>query len=158
MNEAIRRFEQECRTKARKYPFFKGGDTIEVTCEYDESTKKTTQVFKGVVIQRRHPNTNGETFTVRKISDGVAIEKTFPILSQIITDIKIISLGKVRRARIFYIRHKKGKDSKIKTRFINKRNATLGINDYSAQGYAAAPVVKAAGGDGDAPAAGRNDK
>ncbi|MBQ2350360.1 MAG: 50S ribosomal protein L19 [Cytophagales bacterium] len=157
MNEAIRRFEQECRTKARKYPFFKGGDTIEVTCEYEESTKKTTQVFKGVVIQRRHPNTNGETFTVRKISDGVAIEKTFPILSQIITDIKIISLGKVRRARIFYIRHKKGKDSKIKTRFINKKNsnanATQGANDY-----AAAPVVKAAGGDGAAPAAGRNDK
>ena len=137
MNEDIRLFEQECRESIKKYPSFKAGDTIEVTCEYNEGAKKTTQVFKGIVIQRRHPNTNGETFTVRKISDGIAVEKIFSILSPTIKDIKLVSLGKVRRARIFYVREKQGKDSKIKTLF---KNATPIADINPAENNAAAPA------------------
>jgi large subunit ribosomal protein L19 len=135
MNEDIRLFEQECRESIKKYPSFKAGDTIEVICEYNEGAKKTTQVFKGIVIQRRHPRTNGETFTVRKISDGIAVEKIFSILSPMIKDIKLINHGKVRRARIFYVREKQGKDSKIQTLF---KNATPIANITPAENNAVA--------------------
>ena len=117
MNEGIRIFEKEITTRENKYPAFKAGDTISVLCEYEDGSKKQQQIFEGIVIQRRHPNTNGETFTIRKISDGVAVEKIFPLLSPSIKDIKIIKNGIVRRARIFYMRDKKGKDVKIKTKF-----------------------------------------
>ena len=117
MNEGIRIFEKE---RENKYPAFKAGDTISVLCEYEDGSKKQQQIFEGIVIQRRHPNTNGETFTIRKISDGVAVEKIFPLLSPSIKDIKIIKNSIVRRARIFYMRDKKGKDVKIKTKFVKK--------------------------------------
>lgn len=162
MNEDIRRFEQACREKIKKYPSFKAGDTVEITCEYDEGAKKTTQVFKGLVIQRRHPNTNGETFTVRKISDGIAVEKIFSILSPTIKDIKLVSRGKVRRARIFYIRNKKGKDSKVKTLFTNKNsnnlNAAPEVNVSRGDDAATPEVNVSRGDDAAAPVAGQQDK
>lgn len=120
MNEEIRIFEKEIATRENKYPVFRAGDTISVLCEYEDGSKKQQQFFEGIVIQRRHPNTNGETFTIRKISDGVTVEKIFSLLSPSIKDIKIIKKGIVRRARIFYMRDKKGKDVKIKTKFIKK--------------------------------------
>lgn len=133
MNEGIRIFEKEITTRENKYPAFKAGDTISVLCEYEDGSKKQQQIFEGIVIQRRHPNTNGETFTIRKISDGVAVEKIFPLLSPSIKDIKIIKNGIVSRARIFYMRDKKGKDVKIKTKFVKKNTKKEKIKEENKQ-------------------------
>lgn len=95
-------------------PAFKAGDTINVHVKITEGNKERIQQYQGVVIQRRNVNSNGETFTVRKISSGVAVERIFPILSPSIEKIELVRKGVVRRARIFYIRDKKGKAARIK--------------------------------------------
>lgn len=100
-------------------PDFKSGDTIEVTCEYEDGKKKTLQKFEGVVIQiKRSIDTSCFTFTVRKISNGVAIEKIFNIISPNIKSIKLKRRGDVRRARLYYIRDKKGKEANIKQKMV----------------------------------------
>lgn len=100
--------------KRKDVPAFKAGDTINVHVKITEGNKERIQQYQGVVIQRRNVNSNGETFTVRKISSGVAVERIFPILSPSIEKIELVRKGVVRRARIFYIRDKKGKAARIK--------------------------------------------
>ena len=118
MSELIKSIEAEHSAKRTLFPVFKAGDTISVHIKINEGKKERIQQFQGVVLQRRHPNTNGETFTVRKISDGIGVERIFPLLSPSIDKIELKQLGKVRRARLFYLRHKKGKAAKIKERII----------------------------------------
>ena len=99
--------------KANDLPSFSAGDTVTVYYKIKEGGKERTQLFKGVVIQRKGKNTT-ETFTVRKISSGVGVERIFPVLSPAVEKIEVNKEGSVRRARIFYLRGLTGKKARIK--------------------------------------------
>ena len=94
-------------------PEFSTGDEVKVYIRIIENKKERVQVFQGVVLQRRGGNVS-ETFTVRKISSGVGVEKTFPLHSPTITKIEVVRRGKVRRNKIFYLRERSGKSARIK--------------------------------------------
>lgn len=96
-----------------EFPEFLSGDTITVYYKIKEGNKERTQHFKGVVLQRRGSGTT-ETFTIRKMSGGIGVERIFPINSPILEKIEINKRGKVRRARIFYLRELTGKKARIK--------------------------------------------
>ena len=100
--------------KAARFPLFKAGDTITVTYRIKEGDKDRLQKFKGVVIQMSGSTPFTRTFTVRKISGGIGVERIFPYESPFIEDIEINKAGKVRRARIFYLRNLAGKKARIK--------------------------------------------
>ena len=100
----------------KSFPDFGAGDTINVHIKIKEGNKERIQQFQGTVLQRKNPGTNGETFTLRKNSDSIADEKIMPIISPSIEKIELVRKGKVRRARIFYLRDRKGKSAKIKER------------------------------------------
>jgi large subunit ribosomal protein L19 len=95
-----------------KVPEFGPGDTLKVHTKIKEGDKERVQVFEGVVIQRRGKGT-GETFTMRKMSGGVAVERVFPLHSPNVSKIQRVRQGKVRRAKIFYLRGLKGKSARI---------------------------------------------
>ncbi len=113
-DQLIREFEKEYKEKMASYPDFGAGDTINIAVKIKEGNKERIQNFQGTVIQRRNEGSNGETFTVRKISGGIGLERIFPIASPNIDTIQIIRKGKVRRARLFYLKGRKGKAAKIK--------------------------------------------
>lgn len=94
-------------------PGFKTGDTVKVHVRIIEGQKQRIQAFEGVVIRKRSTNSRAN-FTVRKISYGVGVERTFPLHSPIIEQIEVISRGKVRRSRLYYLRNLKGKKARIK--------------------------------------------
>jgi len=94
-------------------PQFQVGDTVKVHYKIIEGTRERTQVFQGVVI-RRHGASNRETFTVRKISFAVGVERTFPVNSPKIDKIEVLSRGKVRRAKLYFLRDKVGKAARLK--------------------------------------------
>ena len=94
-------------------PDFRAGDTVKVHVKVIEGSKERVQVFKGVVI-RRHGGGGGETFTVRKVSFGVGVERTFPVHSPNIAKIDVLTRGDVRRAKLYYLRDLRGKAAKIK--------------------------------------------
>lgn len=96
-------------------PPFRAGDTVKVFSRIREGDKERIQVFEGVVIRKRKGNT-GATFTVRKVSYGVGVEKIFPFHSPTIDKIEVISKGKVRRARLYYLRKLRGKAARLKER------------------------------------------
>ncbi len=93
-------------------PDFKAGDTVAVHVKVIEGDKERIQIFKGVVLQRRGAGIN-ETFTVRKVSDGVGVERVFPLHSPRIAKIEVVKRGRVRRAKIFYLRKLAGKAARI---------------------------------------------
>ena len=95
-------------------PDFKAGDTVNVYVKIVEGNKERIQLYQGVVIQRKNYGTPGESFTVRKISNGVGVERIFPVLSPSIDRIEVIRKGKVRRAKLYYLRGKHGKAARIK--------------------------------------------
>ena len=97
----------------REITSFKVGDTIRITIKVVEGNKERLQAFEGYVIARRGTSIR-ETITVRKISGGIGVERIFPLHSPIIEKIKVVKRGKVRRAKLYYLRHKKGKEAKIK--------------------------------------------
>jgi large subunit ribosomal protein L19 len=94
-------------------PDFKPGDTIKVHARIKEGEKERIQVFQGAVIRRRK-GTTGATFTVRKISYGIGVERIFPLHSPSIDKIEIVSRGKVRQGRLYYLRKLRGKAARIK--------------------------------------------
>ena len=96
-------------------PPFRAGDTIAVHVRIKEGDKERIQVFKGVVIRRRK-GTMDSSFTVRKISNGVGVERIFPSHSPIIDRVELVTEGRVRRARLYYLRHLRGKAAKVKTK------------------------------------------
>jgi large subunit ribosomal protein L19 len=98
-------------------PDFKVGDTVKVHVRIKEGEKERIQVFKGAVIRKRKGTTNA-TFTVRKVSYGVGVERIFPTNSPLIDKIEILAQGKVRRSRLYYIRKRHGKAARIKNRNI----------------------------------------
>ncbi len=99
----------------KEFPAFKAGDTVTVTYKIKEGNKERLQSFQGVVIQRKGGGPTA-TFTLRKISNNVGVERIFPIASPNIEEIKLMRRGAVRRARIFYLRGLKGKKARIKER------------------------------------------
>ena len=100
--------------KAAGYPQFKAGDTITVSLKIKEGDKERLQKFRGVVIQISGSTPFTKTFTVRKISGGVGVERIFPFQSPSIESIEVNKVGHVRRARIFYLRGLSGKKARIK--------------------------------------------
>jgi large subunit ribosomal protein L19 len=94
-------------------PGFKTGDTVKVYVRIIEGQKQRIQAFEGVVIRKRSGNSRSN-FTVRKVSYGVGVERTFPLHSPIIDKIEVISKGKVRRSRLYYLRGLRGKKARIK--------------------------------------------
>lgn len=94
-------------------PAFKSGDTVKVHVRIIEGQKERIQVFEGVVIRKRGGN-NRASFTVRKISRGVGVERTFPLHSPAIDKIEVVTKGKVRRSRLYYLRGLRGKKARIK--------------------------------------------
>jgi large subunit ribosomal protein L19 len=103
----------ESLTAVKEFPAFKAGDTVTVTYKIREGNKERLQNFQGVVLQRVGGGPT-ETFTVRKISGNIGVERIFPISSPFIENITINKRGRVRRARIFYLRKLKGKKARIK--------------------------------------------
>ncbi len=114
-NELLKFVEDQVEVKT--FPEFKAGDTITVTYKIREGGKERLQDFQGVVLQRVGGG-NTATFTVRKISSGIGVERIFPIASPFIDKIKVNKHGVVRRARIFYLRGLTGKKARIR----EKRN------------------------------------
>ncbi|MEM9897489.1 MAG: 50S ribosomal protein L19 [Bacteroidota bacterium] len=106
--------EQEYKETRSKIPSFSPGDTINVHYKIKEGNKERIQQFQGTVMQIKNANTNGETFTVRKVSGDIAVERIFPILTPNIDKIEVLRRGKVRRARLYYLRGRKGKSARIK--------------------------------------------
>ena len=102
--------------KAAEFPEFKAGDTITVTYRIKEGDKERDQKFRGVVIQMKGMDPFTKTFTVRKVSGGIGVERIFPFQSPFIDKIEVNKYGKVRRARIFYLRDLTGKKARIKER------------------------------------------
>jgi large subunit ribosomal protein L19 len=94
-------------------PGFKPGDTVKVHARIKEGEKERIQVFQGVVIRKRKGNT-GATFTVRKVSYGIGVERIFPLHSPSIDKVEVVSRGRVRRSRLYYLRNLRGKAARIK--------------------------------------------
>ena len=111
MNEIIKSLEA-AQLKA-EVPSFSVGDTVKVYAKVIEGSRERTQVFEGVVLKRQG-GSNRETFTVRKSSNGIGVEKTWPLHSPIVEKIEIVRLGKVRRAKLNYLRDRVGKAAKVK--------------------------------------------
>lgn len=102
-----------------KHPNFKAGDTVTVSYKIKEGEKERIQQFNGIVIQRKNEKATA-SFTVRKISNGVGVERIFPIASPFIDKIEVNKVGIVRRAKIFYIRDLTGKAARIREKIQNK--------------------------------------
>ena len=96
-------------------PDFRPGDTVKVHARIKEGEKERIQIFQGVVIRKRKGNT-GATFTVRKVSYGIGVERIFPLHAPLVDKIEVLTRGKVRRSRLYYLRKLRGKAARIKER------------------------------------------
>ena len=110
--DAIKLVENEL-SPIQDFPTFKSGDTITVYYKIQEGNKERTQSFQGTVLQRRNSGAN-ETFTIRKMSGGIGVERVFPLASPFIEKIEINQKGSVRRARVLYLRERTGKSARVK--------------------------------------------
>ena len=111
MNDIIKNIEAA--QMKESVPEFRVGDTVKVSAKIKEGSRERIQVFEGTVIKRQG-GSNRETFTVRKLSNGVGVEKTWPLHSPFVEDITVVRRGKVRRAKLFYLRDRVGKAAKVK--------------------------------------------
>ncbi len=111
MLEVIREIEKESMKK--ELPEFNVGDTVKVDVRIKEGNKERIQVFEGTVLKRQHGGIR-ETFTVRRVSHGTGVERTFPINSPLVEKVTVVRRGKVRRAKLFYLRDRVGKAAKVK--------------------------------------------
>lgn len=111
MNDIIREIEAEQLKEA--VPQFNVGDTVKVYGKIKEGNRERIQVFEGTVIKRQG-GSNRETFTVRKLSNGVGVEKTWPLHSPNVEKVEVVRKGKVRRAKLYYLRDRVGKAAKVK--------------------------------------------
>ncbi len=114
MSDLLKFVEEDLLTAKSQHPDFGPGDTVNVHYKIKEGAKERIQQFQGTVMQIRNGNSTGETFTVRKVSSGVGVERIFPVMSPNIDKIELLRKGKVRRARLFYLRGRKGKAARIK--------------------------------------------
>lgn len=128
----------------KSVPNFEIGDTVRVHVKVVEGEKERIQVYEGAVIARKG-SLNTEMFTVRKVSYGVGVERIFPVHSPIVTKIDVVRQGKVRRAKLYYLRGKKGKFSKVEDReFVGDAKAQAGGSRAAQSAEAPAEVAAAA--------------
>ena len=138
----------ENETLRRDLPPFKVGDTVAVHVRVREGDKERIQVFQGLVIRRKGGGV-GETFTVRKISSGVGVERVFPVQSPLVTKIDIKSRGYVRRAKLYYLRDLSGKKARLHSKVrdlsgvISEEEAEAALAAANAPAVEAAPVEEA---------------
>mgnify|MGYP002614745492 FL=1 len=111
MNEIIKNIEAA--QLKETVPSFNVGDTVRVSAKIKEGNRERIQVFEGTVIKRQNGGVR-ETFTVRKSSNGVGVEKTWPLHSPSVENVEVVRRGKVRRAKLFYLRDRVGKKAKVK--------------------------------------------
>lgn len=123
MADLMKVVEQELAAKRTNLPDFKSGDTVNVHVKIREGNKERIQQFQGVVLYRRGKGTNGETFSVRKVSNSVGVERVFPILSPAIEKIEVLKIGKVRRAKLYYMKGRQGKSARIKEKISSSQSA-----------------------------------
>ncbi|HEX8021774.1 50S ribosomal protein L19 [Mucilaginibacter sp. cycad4] len=109
------KFVEEQSVEKKQLPSFKAGDTVSVHYKIREGNKERVQVYQGVVIQRNSVGVS-ETFTVRKVSNGIGVERIFPVNSPNIDKIEVNSVGKVRRSKLYYLRALTGKAARIKSK------------------------------------------
>lgn len=109
------KFVEEQAVVKNELPAFKAGDTVSVHYKIKEGNKERIQLYQGVVIQRNSTGVN-QTFTVRKISNGIGVERIFPVNSPNIEKVEINSIGKVRRSKLYYLRALTGKAARIKSK------------------------------------------
>jgi len=114
MSDIIRKIEAENNERRDSFPLFGPGDTVNVHVKISEGNKERIQQFQGTVIQRKNKGSNGETFTVRKVSGGIGVQRIFPILSPYLDKVELIRRGKVRRAKLNYLKGRQGKSARIK--------------------------------------------
>jgi len=117
MLDVIKAIEQE--QIRNDHPDFRVGDTVKVHIKVKEEKRERIQTFEGTVLKRQNGGIR-ETFTVRRISSGIGVERIFPVNSPIISKIEIISKGKVRRAKLYYLRDRVGKAAKVKKLIIKR--------------------------------------
>ena len=122
-------------------PDFRPGDTVRVHAKIVEGTKERIQVFEGVVLKRHRSNNSSATFTVRKVSYNVGVERTFFFNSPRVDKVEIVTHGDVRRAKLFYLRPLRGKSARIKSRYV--ANQATQTSQGAAQAEAAAPEAAA---------------
>ncbi|WP_291560254.1 50S ribosomal protein L19 [Clostridium sp. UBA2485] len=111
MNELIRAIEAE--QLRSDLPNFNVGDTVKVHVRIKEGTRERIQIFEGTVLKRQNGGIR-ETFTVRRLASGVGVERTFPLNAPIVEKIEVVRKGKIRRAKLFYLRDRVGKAAKVK--------------------------------------------
>ncbi|QJC33047.1 50S ribosomal protein L19 [Enterobacteriaceae endosymbiont of Donacia semicuprea] len=114
MNNIIKYIEQEQIKNYKKFPSFRSGDTLKIKIWVVEGSKKRLQNFVGTVISITKKNSFNCSFTIRKLSNGIGIERVFPLYSKIINSIKIEKIGYVRKSKLYYLRQLTGKAARIK--------------------------------------------
>lgn len=125
MSTLLEKFNKE---QEKKLPDLKPGDTIKVHQKIKEGEKERIQIFEGIIIAKKHGKGISGTITVRKVVDGVGVERVFPIHSPSVEKFEIIRHGKVRRAKLYYLRTAKGKKAKLK-----KKDFAVAIADQPAE-------------------------
>lgn len=145
MTDLIRRvtYDRSKPAKGKSLPEFQTGDSVGVYVKVKEGEKERVQLFAGVVMKIQGSG-SGRSFTVRKIASGVGVERTFPMLSPIIDRVEIISRGKVRRSRLFFLRGLKGRSARLDTAIYFGEGGAPGAADE---------VAEAVPAEGSAPAA-----
>ena len=130
----------ERETRRRDLPPFRPGDTVRVHVKIREGDKERTQVFEGVVIRRRRGGASA-TFTVRKVSSGVGVERIFPIESPVVQRVEIKSRGHVRRSRLYFLRELRGKKARLRSKL---RDLSGLVSEEEADGHGTAAEAAAA--------------
>lgn len=119
--KAVETVSKKNGTANKKFPKFRAGDTVEVHVLVKEGEKERTQLYKGVVVKLKGMGI-ARCFTVRKISDGVGVERTFPFASPIVEKVQVIAEGKVRRAKLYYLRKLQGKAAKLQSELVSQED------------------------------------
>ncbi len=130
--------------KKNDIPDFRVGDTVRVHIKIKEGSRERIQIFEGFVLKRQHGGIN-ETFTVRRIASGVGVEKTFPVHSPLVEKIEVVKKGRVRRAKLNYMRQRTGKSAKIKGRFVTEAEKAAASAEIADAAEAAAEAPAQAG-------------
>ena len=120
MNEIIKEIEQE-QLKA-EIQDFAVGDTVKVYCKIKEGNRERIQIFEGTIIKKQRGGAN-ETFTVRRVAYGTGVERTFPVNSPKVEKVEVVRKGKVRRAKLYYLRDRVGKATKVKEDIVARNQA-----------------------------------
>lgn len=117
MTNVVQKAVESAHSK-KSFPQFRAGDTVEVHVRVKEGEKERTQIYKGIVLKIKGSGV-GRSFTVRKISDGVGVERTFPFTSPSVEKVELVAQGQVRRSKLYYLRKLEGKAAKVKSELYN---------------------------------------